>query len=84
MRKLEELYELYIDKGLLTEAVSLSDFKNADEDQVSQLYTAAKDNGCSCFGFGNYFVWERPKTVWEMKPLPVSSGPCWIDCGPEL
>ena len=44
MSKIEELYDLYLDEGLLTEAVSLSDFKNADEDQRDQLYSLAKDN----------------------------------------
>jgi hypothetical protein len=44
MSKIEELYDLYLDEGLLTKAVSLSDFKNADEDQRDQLYSLAKDN----------------------------------------
>ena len=44
MSKIEELYDLYLDEGLLTEAVSFSDFKNADENQRDQLYSLAKDN----------------------------------------
>jgi hypothetical protein len=45
MDKIQELYNLYLSKGLITEATTLEKFQSANTEQASKLYDLGKKNG---------------------------------------
>ena len=45
MDKLEQLYNLYVDKGILTSQTTLDQFKDSDVDIQSKLYDLGKNKG---------------------------------------
>ena len=45
MDKLQQLYNLYLDQGIITEAVSFEEFSNINENQQQQLFDLGKQSG---------------------------------------
>ena len=45
MDKIQELYNLYLEQGLITEATSIDDFRMASGGQQGQLFELGKSNG---------------------------------------
>ena len=45
MDRLEQLYNLYVDKGILTSKTTLDQFKESDVDIQSKLYDLGKSKG---------------------------------------
>jgi hypothetical protein len=45
MDKIEQLYNLYVSKGLITDKTSIDVFRGAKEDQVTKLYDLGKSEG---------------------------------------
>lgn len=45
MDKIEQLYNLYLSKGIITSKTSLDTFRNADQGQIDALYNLGKKNG---------------------------------------
>tara|TARA_R110000850_G_scaffold212539_1_gene338274 strand:+ start:434 stop:694 length:261 start_codon:yes stop_codon:yes gene_type:complete len=45
MDKIEELYNLYLEEGLITEATTIDNFRMADGSQQGQLFELGKSNG---------------------------------------
>ena len=45
MDKLQQVYDLYLSQGLLSDNISFEQFSAADEEQQNKLYTLGKENG---------------------------------------
>jgi hypothetical protein len=65
--KLEQIYQLYLDNGLLTEATSFSTFSNASDTQRQQLFSLGQDNGLFVTTTLDQF-----NTAWGGQSTPVA------------
>src|SRR6056300_309929 len=60
--KLKQIYDLYLDQGIITEKVSFDMFASADDSKMQQLYDLGKDRGLFESTDSNTF-----KSAWEVK-----------------
>jgi RNA polymerase-interacting CarD/CdnL/TRCF family regulator len=69
MDKLQQLYNLYLDQGIITEAVSFEEFSNINENQQQQLFDLGKQSGLFVTATIEDFSNSWPK----VEPEPVTS-----------
>lgn len=60
--KLKQIYDLYLDQGIITEKVSFDMFASADDSKMQQLYDIGKERGLFKSIDSSTF-----KSAWEVK-----------------
>ena len=63
MDKIEQLYKLYLEQGLITSATTIEMFSNADDNARTQLYELGKENDLFTETDSNTF-----KSAWSVEP----------------
>ena len=69
MDKLQKIYDLYLSKGLISEAINIESFSSSNPEQIQKLYDLGKDNGLFQATDINVF-----SSAWDEKKNPISSG----------
>lgn len=74
MDKIEQLYNLYLSKGLITEATTLEKFQSANTEQATKLYDLGKKNGLFEKTDQNTFLsaWQPVKKKEDSEPTAPS------------
>ncbi len=68
MDKIEQLYKLYLEQGLITSATTIEMFSNADDDARNQLYELGKENDLFTETDSNTF-----KSAWSVEPAKTEA-----------
>ena len=64
MDKIDQLYKLYLEQGLITSATTIEMFSDADDDARNQLYELGKENDLFAETDSNTF-----KSAWSVEPV---------------